>query len=169
MLLDSAKDSDMEAFTIPQAYDREALADVANEMHERNYNCVQSVSCAFARQFGVDEDLCFRLGEGLGGGLATHTETCGALLGGAMILGLVHSNGCANPTSKEATYELSKKLVSRFRKLHGTTICQEIRALDTTGIKPFPICVDCIRQSVSLTADVLEELAREASSEAGAS
>lgn len=151
----------MDAFVAPRTYDRDALTKMAHEMHERNFNCVQAVSCAFATVLGVDEDLCFRLGEGLGGGLATHTETCGALLGGAMVLGLVRSNGCANPTSKEATYELSKKLVGRFRAIRNTTVCEEIRALDTTGTTPLPICIDCIRQSVLLTADVLEELAEE--------
>ena len=76
-----------------------------------------------------------------------------------MILGLARSNGCADPTSKEETYKLTAQLVERFRTLYGTNCCQEIRALDPTGIKPMKVCKDAVAEAVKMTADILEELA----------
>lgn len=99
--------------------------------------------------------------EGLGGGLGGHTETCGALLGGAMAIGQANSRGCADPTSKEETYELVKPLVAAFRERFGTTVCSEIRAQDPSDQKPLPICKDCIAAAVELAADVLEGMERD--------
>lgn len=146
---------------LPDRYDRAALAQMAERMHADNFNCAQSVACALGSAFGIDEDLCFRLAEGLGGGLGSHTETCGALLGGAMAMGLGRSNGPTNPTSKLATYQLSIKLGERFRERYGTTVCQEIRAQDHSGANPLPICRQCILDALEASIDVLEELAQE--------
>lgn len=149
----------MEPVIISDHIDRDQIEASARALHAKGYNCVQAVSCAFAEIMGVDVDLCFRLGEGQGGGLATHTETCGALLGGAMVLGLARSHGCADPTSKMATYEYTKKLVAKFEPLYGTTICREIRAQDLVGKNPMKVCKDAVGEAARMTADVLEELA----------
>lgn len=151
----------MTRYPIPAVLDRDALAEAANARHDRNFNCAQSVACTLGVELGADEDICFRLTEGLGGGLATHTETCGALLGGAAVLGLANSNGCADPTSKQATYALDKVLVARFRERFGTCVCSELRAQDDSGKTPLPVCVACIKEAIRMTADILEDLAAE--------
>ena len=149
----------MNPIAIPRTVDRDQIEAAARALHAKGYNCAQAVACAFAPLMGVDEDLCFRMAEGLGGGLATHTETCGALLGGAAVLGLARSNGCADPTSKEQTYAYTAQLVKKFEPLYGTTICSAIRALDPTGIKPMKVCKDAVGEAARMTADVLETLA----------
>lgn len=143
---------------IPASFDTEALARHAQELHDRNFNCAQSVACTLAPVMGADEDLCFRLAEGLGGGLGKHTETCGALLGGALALGCARSNGCADPTSKLATYELVSQLAADFRAKHGTTTCSELRAQDSSGKTPMPICLECIDDALRLSVRILEAL-----------
>lgn len=142
-------------------YDRVALVRHAEQLHGRNFNCAQAVACTLATLHGADEDGAFRLAEALGGGLGGHTETCGALLGGAMAIGQANSRGCADPTSKLETYELVKQLVAAFRERFGTTVCDEIRAQDESGQKPLPICKTCIATAVELTADVLEGMERD--------
>ena len=84
---------------------------------------------------------------------------CGALLGGAAVLGMARSNGCANPTSKEQTYVYTAQLVEKFEPLYGTTVCSAIRALDPTGVKPMKVCKDAVGEAARMTADVLETLA----------
>lgn len=149
----------MDAVNIPSKVDRDEIEAQARALHAKGYNCAQAVVCSFAQIMGVDVDLCFRLAEGQGGGLATHTETCGALLGGAMVLGLARSNGCADPTSKLQTYEYVKKLVAKFEQLYGTNVCSEIRAQDLVGVNPMKVCKDAVGEASRMTADVLEELA----------
>lgn len=143
---------------IPEHFDRAALAEHARTLHDRNFNCAQSVACTLGPELGADEDLCFRMTEGLGGGLGKHTETCGALLGAALVLGLARSNGCADPTSKLATYDLVARAATSLREQYGTSICDEIRAQDASGKKPLPICQACIEDALNLTIDILEEL-----------
>ena len=149
----------MDPITIPRAIDRTEIEAAARALHAKGYNCAQSVACAFAPLMGVDEDLCFRLAEGLGGGLATHAETCGALLGGSAVLGLARSNGCADPTSKEQTYRYVAQLVDKFTPLYDTTTCHAIRAQDPEGISPMRVCKDAVGEAAKMTADVLETLA----------
>ena len=141
----------MNPITIPCAIDRDEIEAAARALHMKGYNCAQAVACAFAPLLGVDEDFCFRMTEGLGGGIATH--------GGAAVLGLARSNGCADPTSKEQTYVYTAQLVKKFEPLYGTTVCSEIRAQDPTGIKPMKVCKDAVGEAARMTADVLEELA----------
>ena len=143
---------------IPEHFDRAALAEHARTLHDRNFNCAQSVACTLGPELGADEDLCFRMAEGLGGGLGKHTETCGALLGAALVLGLARSNGCSDPTSKLATYDLVARAAARFREKHGTTVCSELRAQDKSGMNPPSICQACIDDALLTTIDILESL-----------
>ena len=91
-------------------FDREALARRALELHGMKYNCAQAVACTLAPLIGADEELCFRAAEGLGGGMGGLTETCGAVSGAAMAIGLANSNGQDDRTSKQATYRIVRKL-----------------------------------------------------------
>ena len=133
----------MNPITIPRTVDRDQIEAAARALHAKGYNCAQAVACAFAPLMGVDEDLCFRMAEGLGG---------------AAVLGLARSNGCADPTSKEQTYVYTAQLVKKFEPLYGTTTCSAIRALDPTGIKPMKVCKDAVGEAARMTADVLEAL-----------
>ena len=104
-------------------FDREALARRALELHGMKYNCAQAVACTLAPLIGADEELCFRAAEGLGGGMGGLTETCGAVSGAAMAIGLANSNGQDDRTSKQATYRIVRKLVNDFREQNGSTLC----------------------------------------------
>ena len=143
---------------IPDTLDEDTLAVRAHELHASGFNCAQSVICVLGPALGADEDLCFRLAEGLGAGLGGRTETCGALLGAAMAVGLARSNGCADPTTKGATYGLVAPLTAAFAEKYGTTTCSALRAQDATGEMPLSICADCIDTALAGAVDVLESL-----------
>ncbi|WP_080802731.1 C-GCAxxG-C-C family protein [Arabiibacter massiliensis] len=136
--------------------DREALAARAIELRYRNFNCAQAVACALAPLVGADEDVCFRASEAFGGGMGGHTETCGAISGGALALGLANSNGMADPSSKQATYALVARLVARFREQNGSTICADLRG-EPAGT-PLRSCDGCIEDALVWTLDLIEEL-----------
>ncbi|HIW75646.1 MULTISPECIES: C-GCAxxG-C-C family protein [Gordonibacter] len=135
--------------------DPEALAAQAVEMHAAKCNCAQCVACTLAPLVGADEDTCFRAAEALGAGLGGLTETCGALTGGALILGLANSSGIAERTSKAATYHLVRQLVTAFREKNGSTLCPELKGTTTTHL--LCTCNDCIRDAAYLTACILRE------------
>ena len=119
-------------------FDREALARRALELHGMKYNCAQAVACTLAPLIGADEELCFRAAEGLGGGMGGLTETCGAVSGAAMAIGLANSNGQDDRTSKQATYRIVRK---------GIKTKQPLRS-----------CDGCIVDALQLAADALAGL-----------
>ncbi|MRX82847.1 C-GCAxxG-C-C family protein [Eggerthella guodeyinii] len=136
-----------------QLADREALDRRALELHGMNYNCAQAVACTLASAVRADEDQCFRAAEALGAGMGGLTETCGALTGAAMIIGLANSNGKDDPTSKQGTYRIMRKLVADFRAHNGSTLCPELKGIKTK--QPLRSCNDCILDALHLAADAL--------------
>lgn len=134
---------------------REECAAKALELHERGFNCAQAIACTFAGEVGMDEAAAFRLAEGLGGGLATHTETCGALSGACAIVGCTISEGPHNPTTKARTYELIKPLVASFRGEYVSTICSDLKGL--TGNLPKRSCDVYIEGAALMTYDLLHD------------
>ena len=111
-----------EGTTMDQAVIDERKAK-AIELHDRDFNCAQSVACACCDLVGLDEATAFRMLEGFGGGMGDHSETCGALSGAVALIGYSMSEGPHNPPTKLATYEQVKPLVARFREQEGATLC----------------------------------------------
>jgi len=126
------------------------------ELHDRNYNCAQSVACACCDLVGLDDAAAFRMLEGFGGGMGGHTETCGALAGAVAIIGYSMSEGPHNPTTKSTTYEQVKPLVARFLAEEGATTCGVLTGL-AGGPKLQP-CPKLIQDGVRFTIDALETI-----------
>jgi C_GCAxxG_C_C family probable redox protein len=58
-------------------------------------------------------------------------ETCGAVTGAFMVIGLKHGKTKAdNDAAKETTYELVKELTSRFSARNGSIKCKELLGCD---------------------------------------
>lgn len=115
----------------------------ATERHNRGYNCAQAVACTYADLVGVDEDLMFRLTEGLGLGGGSMEGTCGALAGAQIILSMRSSSGnLEHPDSKQATYKRDRALDARFKELTGAVLCRDIKGVGTGQVLcPCPGCV----------------------------
>ena len=126
----------------------------AHVLHERGFNCAQSVACACAGLIGVDQAIAFKLTEGLGGGLGGFTETCGAVAGGAVVLGFATSDGPHNPKTKGRTYQLTRQLVARFAERNGSTLCKELKGL--AGGPVLRTCPDCVDDAIRMTLELLQ-------------
>ena len=48
---------------------------------DSGYTCCQSVLCAFCGEFGLDERMALKLGEGMCGGVANCGHVCGTVTG----------------------------------------------------------------------------------------
>ncbi len=106
-------------------------ADKAVACFKSGFNCSQSVFSTYAEQFGMDKDVALKVSGAFGGGMARMGETCGAVTGALMVIGLKHAS--ADPdddASKQKTYDLSIEFVERFRSLHTTSTCRELLGCD---------------------------------------
>lgn len=103
-------------------------ADIADKYFDQNFNCAQSVFSAFAAQFGLDEETAVKIAAPFGGGVARRGETCGAVTGALMAIGL--ARGTATPESKEVVYRLAQEFMLRFKEKHGSLLCRELIGCD---------------------------------------
>lgn len=126
----------------------------AIELHDKRFNCCQAVACAFAEEIGVDEQTLFKLCEGFGLGMGCMEGTCGALSGAIMLAGLKNSDGNLDaPATKANTYKLSKEMLLKFKEKTGSTVCKELKGVETG--KMLCSCPDCIRAGVEVVEEVL--------------
>lgn len=128
--------------------------ELAIALHDRKFNCCQAVACAFAQETGVDVATLFKAGEGFGLGMGCMDGTCGALSGAILVAGFLNSDGNIDaPATKADTYKLSKEMLSRFREKCGSTVCRELKGVDTG--KMLCSCPDCIKNGVEVVEEVL--------------
>lgn len=140
--------------------------DRAMQLFEEGYNCSQAVLIAFEDMTGLERETAAKLASSFGGGLARMREVCGAVSGGAMVLGLLR--GYDDPKgyeAKKAHYAFVQEFARRFKEQNGSVICRELLA-GTSAVKgDVPEkrtaayyqkrpCPELVKQA----ADILEEM-----------
>jgi C_GCAxxG_C_C family probable redox protein len=106
-------------------------SDMAVRQFRDGFNCAQAVLSTFADGLGLPRDIALRIATPFGGGIARTGQTCGAITGALMVLGL--GFGTTNPADKEAKerqYRVANDFLARFRALHGSTLCSELLGCD---------------------------------------
>jgi len=88
-------------------------------------NCAQSVFCAFADEFGMDETTAQKVSCGLGGGVGRLREVCGAVTGATLVLGMRHG------PDKAEVYPKVQEFCAAFKAECGSIVCKEL--LEGTG------------------------------------
>ena len=104
----------------------------AVETFEQGFNCAQAVLTPFAAAHGLSRDHALKLACAFGTGMM-RGETCGAVTGGLMAIGLAHGRCRADDMAARAkTHALAQAFQDRFEKTHGTCECQELLGIDPT-------------------------------------
>lgn len=143
--------------------------ETASEKFLSGYNCAQSVLWAFAPRCGVDRDTALKIACGLGAGMGRRQETCGAVTGGVLALGLKFGRGEAQDrTATEATYAKAQELMRRFETAHGSCSCRRLLGgcdlAAEAGRAAFKdqdlfnkVCAPCVRTVCGILEDLLGE------------
>jgi C_GCAxxG_C_C family probable redox protein len=108
-----------------------ARIDEATACFMGGFNCAQAVCSAFAEQYGLDRKTALKVSGAFGGGMASTAETCGAVTGGLMVIGLKY--GKCKPEDDEAKQRCQAKaqdFLARFRMKHSSLICRELLGCD---------------------------------------
>lgn len=93
-------------------------------------NCTQAVLSAYAPLHGLDRDAALRLGGAFGSGMGMG-ETCGAVTGALMVLGLRHAQVTgAGFLTRDRTERETAAFIERFRARNGTVSCKELLGCD---------------------------------------
>lgn len=103
----------------------------AGAMFDQGFVCSQAILAAFAADLGMDRTTALKLASGFGGGMAATGQTCGAVTGAIMVIGLAKGNiTVEDETSKNRTYAAVTKFIRRFEKIHGSVNCTELLGHD---------------------------------------
>lgn len=89
------------------------------------FNCSQSVFSSFAKELAIDEEMALRISSGFGGGMAC-AETCGAVTGAYMVIGMKYGHYNTNVLAKNNTKERIKNFNKHFIEKHGFLKCKEL-------------------------------------------
>ncbi len=122
------------------------------------YCCSESVLIALAHHAGRDPDPLVALASGFCGGIAGTRQTCGAVTGAIMGLGLLL--GPVEPHASHATIEATAcQFMRRFRAEFGSLACGDLLAgnIAAQARQPDASCADYVGEAVRLALDVLEK------------
>ena len=126
----------------------------AVERFEKMYNCCQAVICAYCEELGMKEEDAFRLTEGFGSGMGGLKDTCGAVTGMFMTIGLKNSAGKMDEpfATKMDTYQKLLEATEKFKEKNGSLYCRDLKTED--GPQPLPCCMKCVEDA----AQIIDEM-----------
>ena len=137
----------------------------AKELFLSGYNCAQSVLLSFADDLKFSKELAQKLAAGFGGGMGKQQETCGAVTGAIMVLGLLKGEEVNNNDElKSASYGAVKELTRAFVAEYNTTKCRDLIGCDLntpegeTKFKEEKImentCAPCVEKAVQIVEEL---------------
>ncbi len=124
-------------------------------------NCAQSVLLSFAEDLKISKELALKISAGFGGGMGKMQQTCGAVTGAIMVLGLlkgehVNNNDELKSETCSSVIELSRQFTASFQ----TTSCRELTGCDLNsqeGAEKFKedgvmenVCAACVEEAVRI-------------------
>ena len=99
----------------------EVAAKFASGLH-----CAQCSLCPWAEELGYDEEELCRMAGAFGGGMS-RGDTCGAVTGSLIALGLALGGG---PETRALIREKTEAFQRAFTERFGSTICRELIGYD---------------------------------------
>ncbi|HUW18349.1 MAG TPA: C-GCAxxG-C-C family protein [Sedimentisphaerales bacterium] len=97
---------------------------------KEGYNCSQAILSVYGPRFGLSREMALKIASAFGAGMCM-AETCGAVTGAFMVIGLKHGQAdAADKESKATTYELVGQFVNKFDSRNGSVVCKELLGCD---------------------------------------
>lgn len=123
---------------------------------EKKYNCCQAVICAYCEEKGLDDENIFKMTEGYGLGMGGLKDTCGAVTGMFMAIGMINSAGEKdNPTkTKMQTYSDIRDAAADFQETCGSIYCRELKSV--VDGKQVVSCSKCVEVAASYVDKYLQ-------------
>ena len=132
-------------------------------------NCAQSVFLTYANELSIDRETALKIASGFGAGMGREQETCGAVSGAVMVLGLMNTvPGRTLNENKEASYAAVSGFINSFRDQFGSVLCRDI--LDGCDLKTEEgqqqfkeqelldkRCVHCVKLAINLLENLSQK------------
>lgn len=100
------------------------------ELFAQGYDCSQVVFAHFAEKLGLDKDTANKVSADFGGGMMCG-ETCGAVTGAHMVIGLKYGHYKPNDAEqKQLVVAKGAEFRSKLYEKYNSGICKELLGID---------------------------------------
>lgn len=131
-------------------------------------NCSQAILWTYGEPFGLSRAAALRLASGFGGGMGRMGDTCGAVTGAFMVLGLQSGPTTAkDDKAKEKTYQRVRQFAERFKAHNGSLVCRDLIGCDISSPEGLQqakqqklfstICAKLVQDAAELLEELLAE------------
>ena len=133
---------------------------------KEGFSCSQAILSTYGQELGLDKNTALKVSGTFGGGMAGMAETCGAVTGAFMVIGLKY--GKIKPEdeeSKRKAYALVKDFVKRFKTKNSSIICKQLLGCDINtpeGVRMFKdknlintLCPKFVQDAAEILEEVL--------------
>jgi C_GCAxxG_C_C family probable redox protein len=157
---------------LPRDLVMQLLDQKADQYMQLSHHCAQSSFLAMKEQFGLSGEQVVKALTPIPG-IAERGETCGAVTGPLMAMGLIYGRGIHQLDdwdSYQACLEPAGDFCNRFEEEFGTTLCHEVqqgkfgrcyRLTDPDELQEFQNdgatekCSEVVRKAVHLAAEII--------------
>ncbi len=106
-------------------------ADRAVSVFNEGFVCSQAILSVYGDGLGLEREMAMKLAAGFGGGMAGSGQTCGAVTGALMVIGLAMGHVKATAKADKArTYQAIQRFMRAFEEIHGTVNCTDLLGYD---------------------------------------
>ncbi len=123
---------------------------------------------AFGPRSGLDRKKALGVAGAFGAGMGRMGETCGAVTGAFMVIGLKHGKTeVDDDEAREKTYELVKRFTVRFKGRNRTVLCRELLGHDLStpegmdAVLEKKLFITLCPRFVQDAAEILEEVLKD--------
>ena len=135
----------------------------ALECFSNGFNCAQAIFSTYCEEFGMDKKTALKVSCGFGAGMGRLQETCGAVTGAYLLIGLKYGKFTPeDDAAKEKTYALVREFARLFEERNKTTNCRELLGVDlikdegrTAAERVQSICPKAVKDAAEIVESML--------------
>lgn len=127
-------------------------------------DCSQIIMGEWADRLGMSKEDALKVASTFGAGLGIG-ETCGAIIGGMLVLGMMYGNTGANQQEvKDKLVAKRAEFLEKFKNAHNHCSCRELLGLDFSKPEDVPkifesgILFEACPRFVRTALDILDEM-----------
>jgi C_GCAxxG_C_C family probable redox protein len=132
---------------------------------KEGFSCSQALLSTYGPQFGLNREMALKVSGAFEGGMGRMGETCGAVTGAFMVIGLKYGKVRAeDEQTNKKTYSLVKEFVDKFKSRNGSIICRELLGHDISTpegmklVKETGLCTTLCPKLVQDAAEIIEQI-----------
>lgn len=139
----------------------------AVQCFSNGFNCSQAIFSTYCEQLGLDKETALKIACPFGSGMGRMGETCGAVTGAYMLIGLKYGKYLPEDNAaKEKSFQLLHAFNEKFNELHDSICCRDLLKSDMRAPEGLQyikenglwdkLCPIFIRDSARIIEELLE-------------